>query len=123
MRPTETFFDELGSRGYEPVLAHIDGTVRFDIDDGDRIEHWFVTIRKGEIAISRKRGRPDAVISLEKSLADEILSGKTNAIARLLRGQVYIEGDLALIMQLQRVFPRLAGSRELPAAGYATRMS
>ena len=123
MDPTTTFFEELGSRGYEPVLAHIDGTVRFDVDGGDRTEHWFVTIHKGEIAVSRKRGRADAVIDLEKSLSDEILSGKTNAIARLLRGQIHIEGDLALIMQLQRVFPRLAGSRELRVAGHTTRMS
>ena len=117
MDPTATFFENLGSQGYEPVLAHIDGTVRFDVAGGDRIEHWFVTIHKGEIAVSRKRARADAVINLEKSLSDEILSGKTNAIARLLRGQIHIEGDLTLIMQLQRVFPRLAGSRELRVAG------
>ena len=123
MDATAAFFDGLGSHGYEPVLAHIDGTVRFDVHGSDQTEHWFVTIHNGDVDVSRKRSKADAVIDLDKSLSDEILSGKTNAIARLLRGQIHVEGDLELIMQLQRVFPRIAGSHPQPVAGYAKRQS
>jgi SCP-2 sterol transfer family len=118
---TAAFFDELASRGHEPVLARTSGTLRFDIADGDRVEHWYVTIRKGDIDVARKRGRADSLLALDHSLADEIFGGRTNVIARMLRGQVHIEGDLAVMMQFQRLLPRPAGSRELPTAGYAKR--
>jgi SCP-2 sterol transfer family len=121
--PTSAFFEELASRAHEPVLARTSGTLRIDVADGDRVDHWFVTIRKGDIDVSRKRGRADSVLGLDRTLADEIFSGGTNVIARMLRGQVHIEGDLAVMMQFQRLLPRPAGSRELPAAGYARRTS
>ena len=106
MDSTTTFFEELGSRGHEPVLSRTDGTVRFDIADDDHVEHWYVTIHKGDIAVSHKRGRADAVVGLDRELADEIFSGRTNAVARMLRGQVHLEGDLEVMMQFQRLFPR-----------------
>jgi hypothetical protein len=106
MDSTATFFEELDTRGHEPVLARTDGTVRFDIADDDRVEHWYVTIHKGDIAVSHKRGRADAVVRVDRELADEIFGGRTNAVARLLRGQVYLEGDLEVMMQFQRLFPR-----------------
>ena len=123
MTPTAEFFDELASRAHEPVLARTSGTLRFDIADGDRVEHWYVTIEKGDLAVSHKRGRADSVLGLDLGLADEIFSGRTNVVARMLRGEVHIEGDLALMMQFQRILPRPATSRELPAAGYARRTS
>jgi ubiquinone biosynthesis protein UbiJ len=122
MNPTTEFFEGLASR-HEPFLARISGTLRFDVADGDRVEHWYVTIRKGDVGVARKKARADSVVALDHSLADEIFSGRTNVIARMLRGQVHIEGDLAVMMQFQRLLPRPAGSPELLTAGYARRTS
>jgi hypothetical protein len=122
MNPTAEFFEGLAAR-HEPFLARTSGTLRFDVADDDRVEHWYVTIRKGDIDVSRKKARADSLLALDHSLADEIFSGRTNVIARMLRGQVHIEGDLAVMMQFQRLLPRPAGSRELPSAGSARRTS
>jgi hypothetical protein len=119
---TTAFFEGLASR-HEPFLARTSGTLRVDVADGDRVEHWYVTISKGDIDVSRKKSRADSLLALDHPLADEIFSGRTNVIARMLRGQVHIEGDLAVMMQFQRLLPRPSGSRELPTAGYARRTS
>ena len=44
---TAEFFAELGRRGHEPLLASTSGTLRFDLAEGRRLEHWYVTIEKG----------------------------------------------------------------------------
>jgi hypothetical protein len=33
------FFGGLAERGREPLLQHVSGTLRFDLADGERVEH------------------------------------------------------------------------------------
>jgi hypothetical protein len=50
---TAECFDELASRGHEPLLRKVTGSARFDVVAGQRTEHWLVTIDKGDIRVSR----------------------------------------------------------------------
>jgi putative sterol carrier protein len=101
---TEEFFDELVRRGHEPRLEKVSGTVRFDLENGNGVERWRVTVDKGDIAVSRKNGKADAVLRTDKALFDRILTGEVNAMAATLRGLLTIEGDRELLVLIQRLF-------------------
>jgi predicted lipid carrier protein YhbT len=109
---TAAFFDDLRRRGHEDTLRRIEGTVRFDVVDGDRVDHWLVTIDKGDLAVSRANGPADCVVSGEKALFDRLATGQANPMAAVLRGAVSVAGDLDLLLAVQRVFP---GPQPVPA--------
>jgi putative sterol carrier protein len=105
------FFDELGSRGHEPLLGKATGSARFDVVDGKRTERWLLTIDKGEVAVSRKNAAADSVVRTDKALFERAVAGERNFFAAVLRGEVAIEGDAKLLVLLQRLFPRPSGRR------------
>jgi putative sterol carrier protein len=108
---TAEFFAELGQRGHEPLLASTSGTLRFDLADGRRLEHWYVTIEKGNVAVSHENSDADAVVRLDRSLFDSMATGKVNAMSAALRGVLAPEGNLGLIISFQRLFPGPPRSR------------
>jgi putative sterol carrier protein len=103
---TAEFFDELGSRGHEPLLAKARGSARFDVADGDRTEHWLLTIDKGDIDVSRKNAAADCVVRADRAFFDRAVAGERNFLSAVLRGEVTVEGDPKLLVLLQRLFPR-----------------
>jgi len=103
--PTGEFFDELGRRGHEPLLEKATGTVRFDVKDGKRTDRWLVAITKGDLAVSRRNTGADCVVSTDRALFDGVASGRRNAMAALLRGEMGVEGDVRLLVAFQRLFP------------------
>jgi hypothetical protein len=102
---TAEFFEELGRREYEPLLASASGTLRFDIGNGAKTERWHVTMRKGAIAVTRRNDGADCVVGAKKALFDRIAHGEANAMAALLRGEVTVEGDPHVLTSFQRLFP------------------
>ena len=110
--PTAEFFDALAEREHEPLLEKASGTLRFDLKDGKRTDRWLVEVKKGDVAVSRRNVRADSVISTDKALFDGIASGRTNAMAALLRGAMGVEGDVQLLVLFQRLFPGPPRSRK-----------
>lgn len=108
---TAEFFDMLVERGHEPLLEKMTGTIRFDLRDGKKTELWLVTVVRGDLAVSRRNLRADCVVSADKALFDEVASGKTNAMAALLRGAIAVEGDVPLLVAFQRLLPGPPRSR------------
>lgn len=102
---TDTFFGELAARGDEPLLKSSQGTVRFDLAGGERLEHWYVTMRNGGVTVSRSKARADAVVRLDKDTFEGMATGSVNAMAAVLRGDLVPEGDLGLVLLFQRLFP------------------
>jgi putative sterol carrier protein len=102
---TADFFEELDRRAHIPLLAYTSGTLRFELVNGGRKERWFVTLDRGDVAVSRKTGGADCVVHASKELFDEVVSGRVNAMAALLRGELVAEGDPNLLVRLQRLFP------------------
>ena len=119
---TAEFFDSLVERGHEPLLEKATFTVRFDLKQGKKTDHWLVSVVDGDIAVSRQNLPADCVASADKALFDDIVSGKTNALAAMLRGAVSIEGDTQPLVLLQRLFPGQSRSRRRrPTAAPARR--
>jgi predicted lipid carrier protein YhbT len=101
----EKFFEELGRRGHEPLLAKVSGRVRFDLVDGAHTDPWLVTIDKGDLTVSHEPGDGDCAIRGGKALFDELAAGRANAMSSVLRGALECTGDLDLLLAIQRIFP------------------
>jgi putative sterol carrier protein len=101
----DAFLTDLADRGAEPLLKHASGTIRVDLTDGDRVEHRMITIDDGDVSVSRRKGKADATLRVRPETFDGMASGRVNAIAAVLRGEVVPEGDLGLVVLFQRVFP------------------
>jgi len=120
--PTERFFAAITAYGHAPLLRKASGTTRFEIVDGKRTSRWFVTVDRGDLSVSRRYAdEPDCVVRGDKALFERIVSGKANAVAAVLRGDLAIDGDWRLLVWMQRLFPGQRRPRGTGTAGYARR--
>ena len=102
---TKEFFEDLSARGHEPLLEKATGTMRIELSNGKRRARWLVTIKKGDVAVSHANAKADCVVRMNQALFDQIVSGRENATAALLRGLVAVEGNPQLLVLFQRLFP------------------
>jgi SCP-2 sterol transfer family len=107
------FFEELGRRGHEPLLAKVTGRVRFDLADGGRTDRWLVAVDKGDTTVSHHDGLAGCTIRAERALFERLCRGEENALAAVLRGALVCTGDVELLYAIQRIFP--GPPRERPA--------
>jgi putative sterol carrier protein len=122
--PATDFFEELGKRGHEPLLAKAAGTVRLELVDGKQIHRWLVSLAKGDVTVSHRNVGADCVIRMDKALFDKVVTGRVNTLAALLRGLVTVQGDAGLLVLFQRLFPGPPQGRgKGRSAGYARRSS
>ena len=105
MRDITPAFFEVSRLGHNPMLANVTATVRFDLEHEGKTDRWFVVIDKGDVSVSRRNVRADCVLRAERSLVEGVVSGRVNAMAALLRGDLVAEGDPQLLVLLQRLFP------------------
>jgi putative sterol carrier protein len=62
--------------------------------------------------VSHQDAEADAVVWTAKALFGGMIAGTVNAMAATLRGALVPQGNLALVVSFQRLFPGPAGSRE-----------
>lgn len=110
--PTDQFFDDLDRRGREPLLTRVSATIRFDITDGEQTEHRLIRIDHGDIRVAVGNEPADCVIRAERAVCDDVVSGRTSALAALLRGAAAVEGDMEVMVLAQRLF---TGSQSVPS--------
>jgi putative sterol carrier protein len=102
----ERFFQELEEKGHQPLLGKVRGTVRFDLaDDDGEVDHWLVSVNRGDIAVSQEKGTADCAIHCDKKLFEQLITGEENAIAATLRGALVCTGNVELLFAIQRIFP------------------
>jgi SCP-2 sterol transfer family len=87
----ESFFEELGRRGHDPLLSRVGGTGKFEVVDGDRIDHWLVNVQGGYIAVSRGEGEADFVMRAERSAFEGLIDGDLSSLAAFIRGMLHID--------------------------------
>ncbi|HEX7096997.1 MAG TPA: SCP2 sterol-binding domain-containing protein [Acidimicrobiales bacterium] len=117
--PTDQFFEQLGRRRNDPLLRACIGSMRFDLQRGNRHEHWRLDLRKGDATAERCAPDSDAacVVRGDGELFDDIVTGRANAMAALLRGAYSVEGDVGLLMAFQRLLPGPPNQRGLQRSG------
>jgi putative sterol carrier protein len=104
-RPTDELFARLAAEPHQPLMGRARGTIRFEIADGPTVEKHVVTVDDGTMTVGRGKGRADTVVRADKALFDELASGRANAMAAFLRGDLKAEGDWGLMLLFQRFFP------------------
>jgi len=102
---TSEFFARLARPSSPPPLGNVTGTIRIDLDQGKATEHWLLTVAKGNISVSNKNVKADAVVHTDTELFDRMVRGEANAMASLLRGLMTVEGDPEIVVVFQRLFP------------------
>jgi len=105
MTVIEEFFARLETEP-PPMFGTLNGMLRFDVTNGDdRIESWHVTIERGTVIVSRDPSVADAIVRVHRPLFTDIVAGRANAMAAVLRGDVGVEGNPHLLNVFQRAFP------------------
>lgn len=117
----DEFFRELGSRGHDPLLDRLEGTGRFEVCEGGRMEQWLVSVKGGYVSVSRGGGDADWVMRAEREVFGRIISGRTGALAAFIRGTLIVSildptQRFGLITRLFAGPPEARGRRR-PAGG------
>jgi putative sterol carrier protein len=111
---TEAFFERVAKTDHEPLLARIKGTLRFDLDESGRTEHWFVSVDRGRVLVSHRNAAADAVLEADRSMFEQVVDGRVNAMAAVLRGAIVPKGDLGLLISFGRLFRSQMTSAQEP---------
>ncbi|MEU1686608.1 SCP2 sterol-binding domain-containing protein [Micromonospora sp. NPDC005707] len=111
--------------GHHPDLPETTvGTLRLDMRDGARTDHWYLTIDHQEVRVARLADDADLVVRADREVFDRMAAGRLHASAALLRNDFTVQGDLRLLPSLRRLFPGPPGARhprEVGCAGVGTR--
>ena len=103
---TTEFFQALASGGPHPELENAEGTLRFDLRDAaKRTARWLVRLENDTVTVTRRNAKADCIVRADKAVFDRVASGEQNAMAAFLRGAIEVEGDQALLLPFQRLFP------------------
>ena len=115
---TAEFFEQVHRRGHEPVLAGTSGRILFEVTSEGLTKHWLVTVDRGALSVSQADGAADCSVRANRDCLEDVVTGRQNAFAAVLRGILVLEGDLGLLAQFQHLFP--AGVRRPPVASERT---
>lgn len=85
--------------------------MRFDVSAGAEVERWHLTVAKGDVTVTRQNRSANAVVRVERSYFEQIVTGRLNAQAAVLRGLLTCEGSMAALMMFQRCLPGPPGSK------------
>jgi SCP-2 sterol transfer family protein len=108
--PIGEFFAGLAAPGHIATFAGESATLRFDVTNGSKLQHWYVTINNGNVAVTRDNSAADVVVRIERPYLEDIVTGQLNAQAAMLRQVLTVEGDMAALMMFQRCLPGPGGS-------------
>ncbi|GAB3393362.1 SCP2 sterol-binding domain-containing protein [Micromonospora halotolerans] len=81
------------------------GTIRLDLGEGPRTDHWYLTIERQEVRVTRVAEDADLVVRADRQVFDRIAAGRLHVAAALLRNDLTAQGDLRLLLSLRRIFP------------------
>ena len=79
--------------------------MRFDVVEGRRTRRWLVAVERGDMTVRSGSGDASCVVRADKAVFDRVASGRLNAVAAVLRGDLQVEGDWRLLVRMQRLFP------------------
>jgi putative sterol carrier protein len=113
---TTRFFDTLGQLEHQPTLGRTTGSLRIDLDRDGQVEHWRVELRRGAVTVSRAAGPADCVVRTTAVVFEDLARGRANAMAATLRGQLLLDGNPALLVRFQRLFPAPTGRKMTSSA-------
>jgi len=115
--PIDRFFDRLPAHAAMVLRGPVQGTLRIDLDVDHRTEHWLVTMTPGAVAVTRESAEADAVWKCELDLFADLVSGRSQSIAAVLRNEATVSGEVSLFLAFRRFFPEAPGARDPRTVG------
>jgi hypothetical protein len=108
--PTVRFFDNIAARGEHLLPEKYDGTIRFDLSEHERTDHWLITIHRGDVSVSRRIAEADCVVHAGHAVFDRLAAGEENWAPPIFRGALVVEGDIRLLAAFRRLLPGSPGA-------------
>jgi putative sterol carrier protein len=87
---------------YEPRLAGVTGSYRFDIED---VGSFFVDVDDGHVIVSDEAHDADCTIGCSEEDFLAIAHGRQNLLTAAMQGRVVVVGDLELAQKLYGILP------------------
>ncbi|GIJ07512.1 SCP2 sterol-binding domain-containing protein [Micromonospora andamanensis] len=109
---TQQFFATLPARAPEVLRGPAMGTLRIDLTEGHRTEHWLVRMRPGVAEVGQGAEPGDATWYCSVDLFDRLATGRAQAIATTFRNESTFRGDVVLFLAFRRFFPSAPGTRD-----------
>ena len=97
----QDFFTALATRGYDPLLHSVSGTVQWNIEGEGQ---WNVVINKGAMVVNRDAVVPDSRLSCSQDTFLALAKGVQNPLTAFLQGKLALEGNIGLAQVFQRIF-------------------
>jgi putative sterol carrier protein len=113
------FFESIAGPHPE-VPKTISGSLRFDLGNGNRNEHWRVTFDKGLISTARSNDAADCIVRTDKATMEAIIQGRINSMAALLRGAIKVEGQVLLLALFRSLLTAPVAMPEVQRVGRNT---
>jgi putative sterol carrier protein len=110
------FFESI-SGPHPAVPKTISGSLRFDLENNNRTEHWRVTFNKGTVSTSRANAAADCIVRTDKATLEAIIHGQVNAMAALLRGSIQVEGQALLLALFRGLLTEPSAKKEPQRVG------
>jgi putative sterol carrier protein len=119
--PTSDFFEDLRTRGHEPLLETASGSFRFEIVSGKKVDRWLVVVDKGDVAVSHRGGAADCALRADKADFDALVRGELSAVSAVLRGTLTLDGNWRLFVVFRRILPGPKAGKARAAARTGSR--
>lgn len=110
--PTADFFERLGRRRAEMLSRRVRMTLRFDLEGGGGIDHWFAAFDEGTVRVAHEERQADFTVRANKGLFDRIVTGEVDLGAALFRNQIAVEGNLSGLALLRKLLPGPPGAHD-----------
>ncbi|MDG4794203.1 hypothetical protein [Micromonospora sp. WMMD1082] len=109
---TQQFFATLPARAPEVLRVPVAGTLRIDLSDGQRTEHWLVRMRPGVAEVDQGVEQGDGIWYCGVNLFDRLVTGRAQAVAAVFRNESTFLGNVMLFLVFRRFFPPPPGTRD-----------
>jgi hypothetical protein len=103
--PIEDFFDGLAKRGYEPLLQHVIGSIRFDLLNGDETDHWWVGLDRGKVEVLHEDRLAKSIARQDRATFVDAILGRRNPMTTFLQGDAGYSGEGEPLVIFARLFP------------------
>ncbi|GAA3779006.1 hypothetical protein GCM10022225_78900 [Plantactinospora mayteni] len=110
--PVVEFFDGLERAESTVLPVRVNGTARFDLNQDGETDHWYVAIQEGAVSVSHEMRDADVVLNAERGFFERLVTGRANLFASLLRRDFTVEGNLQLLMPIERILPQPPGAHD-----------
>ncbi len=108
----EQFFGSVPARAPAVLRGPTSGTLRIDLTDGNRTEHWYVHLAPGTARVSREQCAADATFTVSRELFEELATGREAGVAAVFRNEATFSGNVVLFLVFRRFLPDPPGTRD-----------